>query len=145
MWRAIFYSWTRQQTIRSSTLKALLQRREIDTSSFVEKSELVAALREADAAERGAEQGESDDEDFHSAEEEPPEPAVRAVSTLAQKAGVERIQAARAVAAEQIRKKLKKSRQLVDHASDGNVEKMEEELNTWLAQWPPSVSQTRIR
>ena len=58
----------------------------------------------------------------------PPEPMLRAVSTLAQWAGVERIKRARDVVDEQIRKKLKQRRALVDHAADGNVDEMLVEL-----------------
>ena len=56
---------------------------------------------------------------------------VRAVSTLAQWAGVERIKTARNVVDEQIRRKLKNRRALVDHAADGNVEEMLKELRIY--------------
>ena len=61
----------------------------------------------------------------------PPEHAVRAVSTLAQCAGAARIRAARAVVDDQLKKRLKPSRQLVDHAACGNVDKMLGELKAY--------------
>ena len=61
----------------------------------------------------------------------PPEAAQRAVSTLAQIAGPERISAARAVVDEQIQRMLKQSRVLVDHAADGDVERMLDELRRY--------------
>ena len=61
----------------------------------------------------------------------PPEQAVRAVSTLAQVAGVARVTAARSVVDEQVRKKLSNNRALVDVAADGNCEKMLAELREY--------------
>ena len=61
----------------------------------------------------------------------PPEQAVRAVSTLAQVAGVARVKAARNVVDEQVRKKLSNNRALVDVAADGNCEKMLAELREY--------------
>ena len=61
----------------------------------------------------------------------PPEAALRAVSTLAQWAGVARIAQARKVVQDAINKKLKPRRALVDHAADGNVEKMLDELRDY--------------
>ena len=61
----------------------------------------------------------------------PPEHAVRAVSTLAQCAGAARIRAARAVVDDQLKKRLKPSRQLVDYAACGDVDKMLGELKAY--------------
>ena len=61
----------------------------------------------------------------------PPESSVRAVATLAQVAGVERVRAARTVADLQVRQQLHPSRILVDYAADGNVLKMLEELRDY--------------
>ena len=61
----------------------------------------------------------------------PPEQAVRALSTLAQVAGVARVTAARSVVDEQVRKKLSNNRSLVDFAADGNCEKMLAELRKY--------------
>ena len=61
----------------------------------------------------------------------PPEAAQRAVSTLAQMAGPERVSATRAVVDAQIQRKLKQSRVLVDHAADGDAERMLEELRRY--------------
>ena len=58
----------------------------------------------------------------------PPEPAVRAVSTLAQFAGAARVKTVQAVADAQIKKRLKVSFALVDHASVGDVDKMRREV-----------------
>ncbi len=58
----------------------------------------------------------------------PPESAARALSTLAQVCGVERIRAARAVVDEHLKKLLKPSRPLVDYAATGNVGKLVREL-----------------
>ena len=58
----------------------------------------------------------------------PPEPAVRAVSTLAQFGGAERVKKVQAVADAQIKKRLKVSFALVDHASVGDVDKMRLEV-----------------
>lgn len=61
----------------------------------------------------------------------PPEAAVRAVSTLAQVCGIERIKEAKAIADAAIGSQLHQSRSLVDHAADGNISKMTEELRQW--------------
>lgn len=61
----------------------------------------------------------------------PPETAVRALSTLAQVSGVERIRAARAVVDEHLSRMLKPSRLLVDYAATGNVEKLVRELKAY--------------
>ena len=58
----------------------------------------------------------------------PPEPAIRAVSTLAQFAGAARVKTVQAVADAQIKKRLKVSYALVDHASVGDVDKMRLEV-----------------
>ena len=54
----------------------------------------------------------------------PGEAAIRAVATLAQVAGAQRVRAAREMVDEQVRKRLKPSRALVDHSADGDVDKM---------------------
>ena len=61
----------------------------------------------------------------------PPEPARRAVVTLVEKAGAERVADARVVADVEVRKRFKPNLLLVDHATDGNVEKMREELQAY--------------
>ena len=58
----------------------------------------------------------------------PPEAKVRAVLMLAQKAGAERVREAKKIADEHVQSMMHNSRQLVDHAADGNVDKMREEL-----------------
>ncbi|CAJ1942574.1 unnamed protein product [Cylindrotheca closterium] len=61
----------------------------------------------------------------------PPEPAVRAVSTLAQVCGVERIKEAKTIADAAIGSQLHQSRSLVHHTADGNLLRMTEELREW--------------
>ena len=61
----------------------------------------------------------------------PPESAARALSTLAQVCGVERIRAARAVVGDHLRKLLKPSRLLVDYAANGDEEKLVRELKDY--------------
>jgi hypothetical protein len=61
----------------------------------------------------------------------PPEAEVRAVSTLAQTAGLDRMKEAQAEANVAIQNQLHQSRVLVDHAADGNIPKMLEELREW--------------
>ena len=54
---------------------------------------------------------------------QPPESYVRAVVLLAQVAGAEAVEAA-VMVDDEVRKRLKQSSHLVDHARDGNVEEM---------------------
>eukprot|EP00937_MAST-01D_sp_MAST-1D-sp2_P002894 g2894.t1 len=61
----------------------------------------------------------------------PPEHAVRAVSTLSQKAGAEHVAAARKVAEEELRRLKKNSQALVMAAGDGDVVRMREELRKY--------------
>jgi len=61
----------------------------------------------------------------------PSEASIRAVSTLAQVAGVERIIEAKTVSAAAISSQLHQCRALVDHAADGSIPKMLEELRGW--------------
>ena len=55
---------------------------------------------------------------------QPPESYVRAVVLLAQVAGAEAVEAAVDMVDDEVRKRLKQSSHLVDHARDGNVEEM---------------------
>lgn len=58
----------------------------------------------------------------------PPEDAMRAVTTLAQYSGLERMKEARAKVEEIVSKKFQNSSQLVQHAGDGDIKKLEELL-----------------
>merc|ERR1711939_451503 len=71
---------------------------------------------------------------------QPGEQAVRAPSTLVQYAGAEKVAAARAVVDAEVAKRLKNSRQLVDLAADGHINKMKEELREFAD--PGSVSES---